>query len=320
MNRSNTVASLGNNVATDNQTDLEATAFSEAELLNLETSEHSSALQRNPQIDEIRERLARESHQTISLRHDQLSHPPVRTRAPRVSIVVPARNEALNLPTVFANIPEDVYEIVLVDGDSTDGTADVALSLRDNVRVVGQDRPGKGNALICGFNACRGDIIVMIDADGSMDAAEIPLYVNALVEGADFVKGSRYMENGGSTDITVIRSAGNHALRLMVNGLFGTRYSDLCYGYSGFWRWTLPHMALDCDGFEIETMMNIRAHTAGLKVAEVPSMEYDRIHGESNLNAIRDGLRILRTIVSERAVPSSRRRKRAERAAAIAAT
>lgn len=315
--------------------DLEANASSKAELTNLEMAdtlgapgfdntdfeiaEGTSALVHNPQIEEIRERLARESHQTISLRHDKLSHPPVRTRAPRVSIVVPARNEALNLPTVFANIPEDVFEIVLIDGDSTDGTADVALSLRDNVRVVGQDRPGKGNALICGFNACRGDIIVMIDADGSMDAAEIPLYVNALVEGADFVKGSRYMENGGSTDITFIRSTGNHALRLMVNGLFGTRYSDLCYGYSGFWRWTLPHMALDCDGFEIETMMNIRAHTAGLKVAEVPSMEYDRIHGESNLNAIRDGLRILRTIVSERVVPTSRRRKRAERAAALAA-
>jgi glycosyltransferase involved in cell wall biosynthesis len=296
------VAFLGNSVATENQTDLEDAANNQAaevtKTTNDDTVAGASALVRNPQIDEIRERLARDSHQTISSKHDKLSHPPV--RSPRVSVVVPARNEALNLPIVFATIPEDVYEIVLVDGDSTDGTADVALSLRDNVRVVGQDRPGKGNALICGFNACRGDIIVMIDADGSMDGAEIPRYVDALVGGADFVKGSRFMERGGSTDITPIRSAGNHSLRLMVNALFGTRYSDLCYGYSGFWRWTLPHLALDCDGFEIETMMNIRAHTAGLKVAEVGSMESDRVHGESNLNAIRDGLRILRVIVSER--------------------
>ncbi|MFY9487542.1 MAG: glycosyltransferase family 2 protein [Solirubrobacterales bacterium] len=268
---------------------------------------NSAPLTRNPEIERIRKRLEERSRQ----RGD---HSGARRRAadnPRVSVVIPARNEAPNLPIVFKNIPEDVYEIVLVDGDSTDGTADVALSLRDNVRVVGQDRPGKGNALICGFNACRGDVIVMIDADGSMDAAEIPLYVEALTGGADFVKGSRYMPGAGSEDITKIRSAGNHTLRLMVNTLFGTRYSDLCYGYSAFWRWTLPHLDLDCDGFEIETMMNIRAHTAGLRVAEVPTWEYDRIHGESNLNAVRDGLRILRTIVTERLTPPSRRRSRA---------
>lgn len=260
----------------------------------------AAALVRNPEIESIRERLKGAEH-LGGRQHKPLAVE--RFSWPRVSVVVPARNEALNLPIVFENIPEDVFEIVVVDGDSTDGTADVARSLRDNVRVVDQDGNGKGNALICGFNACRGDIIVMIDADGSMDANEIPLYVEALVGGADFVKGSRYMEGGGSTDITRIRSAGNSGLRIAVNTLFGTRYSDLCYGYAAFWRWTLPYLALDCDGFEVETMMNIRAHTTGLKISEVPSMEYDRIHGASNLNAVRDGLRILRVIVGERMKP-----------------
>ncbi len=318
------MASLGNSVATENQKDLatpaiDATAELTADVFTAEVAveDGAAALIHNPKIEEIRERLARESHNSISSRHDTRSHP--RVRAPRVSVVVPARNEALNIPIVFAEIPEDVYEIVVVDGDSKDGTAEVALAQRDNVRVVGQDRPGKGNALICGFNACKGDIVVMIDADGSMDPKEIPLYVDALTNGADFVKGSRFMEGGGSTDITPIRSAGNHGLRLMVNGLFGPRYSDLCYGYAAFWRWTLPHLALDCDGFEIETMMNIRAHTAGLTIAEVPSMEYDRIHGESNLNAVRDGLRILRVIVSERLTPKRRRRER-QKAAELPAT
>ncbi|MGK2877820.1 MAG: glycosyltransferase family 2 protein [Solirubrobacterales bacterium] len=222
------------------------------------------------------------------------------TLNPRVSVVIPARNEAKNLPVVFERIPKDVYEIVLVDGNSTDGTADVARSLRHNVRVIGQERPGKGNALICGFEACRGDIIVMIDADGSMDAGEIPRYVSALICGAEFVKGSRYMQGGGSSDITTIRSWGNLTLTAIVNRLFGTRYSDLCYGYSAFWSWTLPHLQLDTDGFEIETLMNIRAKTAGLDITEVASFESPRIHGESNLNAFRDGLRIARTIVSER--------------------
>jgi glycosyltransferase involved in cell wall biosynthesis len=221
--------------------------------------------------------------------------------SPRVSVVVPARNEAANLPIVFDQIPDDVFEIILVDGDSSDGTAEVALELRDDVRVIGQTRPGKGNALICGFEAARGDIIVMIDADGSMDPREIPRYVEALVGGAEFVKGSRYIGDGGSSDFTVIRNAGNIALRSIVNVLFSTGYSDLCYGYSAFWAWTLPHLRLDCDGFEIETLMNIRAQTAGLRIAEVPSFESPRVHGESNLNAVRDGLRILRTITTERA-------------------
>lgn len=274
----------------------------------------AAALVRNPEIEHIRQRAVDSQHsgaRSHGLQRLQRQH------WPRVSVVVPARNEALNLPIVFENIPEDIFEIVVVDGGSTDGTAEVARSLRDNVRVVDQDRDGKGNALICGFNACQGDIIVMIDADGSMDAGEIPLYVDALTSGADFVKGSRYLPEGGSTDITMIRSAGNSGLRIAVNMLFGPRYTDLCYGYAAFWRWTLPYLALDCDGFEVETMMNIRAHTTGLKTAEVPSMEYDRVHGVSNLNAVRDGLRILRVIVSERLRP---RRARHAKIEAIPAT
>lgn len=268
-----------------------------------------SELLRNPEIDAIRERLERAQRDRLP---DRRGHRRRASDNPRVSVVVPAMNEAANLPEMFKNIPADVYEIVLVDGNSTDGTAEVALSLRDNVRVVNQERPGKGNALICGFNACRGDVIVMIDADCSMDAAEIPLFVDALVDGADFVKGSRYMDGGGSTDITRIRSAGNIALRGMVNSLYGTDYTELCYGYMAFWRWTLPYLDLDCDGFEIETLMSIRAQTAGLEIAEVPSMEYDRLHGASNLNAVRDGLRILRVITGEKVKGFGSRRPRRE--------
>lgn len=224
---------------------------------------------------------------------------------PRVSVIVPARNEALNIPIVFATIPTDVYEIIVVDGNSTDSTAEVALATRPDVRVIDQPGTGKGDALSAGFAAARGDIIVMIDADGSMDGAEIPRFVEALVAGADFTKGSRYMQTpeSGSTDITHIRSFGNVGLRSAVNLLFGSRYTDLCYGYAAFWRWTLPLLDLECDGFEVETLMNIRAQTTGMKITEVPSMEAERIHGVSNLNAVRDGLRILRVIIAERLRP-----------------
>jgi glycosyltransferase involved in cell wall biosynthesis len=231
---------------------------------------------------------------------------------PRISVVIPALNEALNLPHVFGRLPQDIFEVVLVDGDSVDDTVAVARALRPDVRVVRQSRRGKGNALACGFAACRGDIIVMIDADGSTDPAEIPAFVAALCAGAEFAKGTRFADGGGSADITPLRRLGNRALNGLVNMLYGTRYTDLCYGYNAFWRHCLDALELHPgaedkdagmrwgDGFEIETIINTRVARAGLTVAEVASFEQLRIHGESNLNATRDGLRVLRSILHER--------------------
>ncbi|WP_184541008.1 glycosyltransferase family 2 protein [Streptosporangium becharense] len=217
-----------------------------------------------------------------------------------VTVIVPAMNEARNLPHVFATLPSWIDEVILVDGNSTDDTVAVARSLRPDVRVVTQTRRGKGNALIEGFAAATGDVIVMIDADGSTDGREIPAFVAALAEGADFAKGTRCLPGGGSDDISPIRSLGNAALTKLTNRLYGTRYTDLCYGYNAFWARHLDALDLDCDGFEIETLMNIRAAQAGLVISEVPSHERSRIHGTSNLNAVRDGLRVLRTILRER--------------------
>jgi glycosyltransferase involved in cell wall biosynthesis len=235
------------------------------------------------------------------------------TSSPRVSLVIPALNEARNLPHVFAQLPRSLYEVVLVDGNSRDGTVAVARSLRPDVRIVRQTRRGKGNALACGFAACRGDVIVMLDADGSTSPAEIPRFVDALVAGADFAKGSRFIEGGGSSDITRLRRSGNRLLSAAVNALYGTSYTDLCYGYNAFWSGCLPLLGLDPgppldgdgqrlwgDGFEVETLINVRIAKAGLRVAEVASFERHRLHGVSNLNAFSDGLRVLRTIAIER--------------------
>ena len=218
---------------------------------------------------------------------------------PRVSVVIPALNEAENLPHVFARLPSDIFEIVLVDGASTDGTAEVARELFPAVRIVGQTRRGKGNALACGFAEARGDIIVMLDADGSARPEEIPIFVEALCNGADFAKGSRFIEGGGSSDITLFRRMGNAFFSGLVNLVHGTRYTDLCYGYNAFWADCLPFIDVDCDGFEVETLINIRVAKAGLVVAEVPSFEDDRIHGRSNLRPMRDGLRVLSVIIRE---------------------
>lgn len=229
----------------------------------------------------------------------------------RVSVIVPTLNEAANLPYVFARLPDGLHEVVLVDGGSTDGTVEMARSLRPDITVVKQSRRGKGNAMAHGFAAATGDILVMLDADGSAAPEEIPAYVTALLLGADFAKGSRYLASGGSVDLTWLRSAGNKFLNRTVNGLFKTRYTDLCYGYNAFWAHCLPHLALNevldggsepvwGDGFEIETLINVRVAVAGLKVMEVPSTEAARIHGVSKLNTWRDGIRVLRTALRER--------------------
>jgi glycosyltransferase involved in cell wall biosynthesis len=221
-------------------------------------------------------------------------------RAPRVSVVVPTLNEAANLPHVFARLPSLIDEVVVVDGHSEDSTIAVAKQLRPDARIILQSGRGKGNALACGFAAATGDIIVMLDADASTDPAEIPRFIGPLLEGADFVKGSRFLPGGGSDDITRVRAAGNRLLGFGVNVLFRTTYTDLCYGYNAFWRECLPQMQVDCDGFEVETLINVRIARAKLCVIEVPSTEAVRLHGVSNLSAFRDGRRVLMTIVRER--------------------
>jgi glycosyltransferase involved in cell wall biosynthesis len=219
---------------------------------------------------------------------------------PSISVVMPALNEAANLPHVFARLPADLFEVILVDGGSIDDTVAVARAVCPDVRVIVEPRPGKGVALAAGFDASRGEIIVMLDADGSTDPAEIPAFVDALMGGADFAKGSRFARGGASDDLTLVRRLGNRALSTTVNALFGTRYTDLCYGYNAFWARHLVRLRLDCDGFEVETLLNIRAAQAGLQVVEVPSYEYERLYGVSKLRAWRDGRRVLRTIVRER--------------------
>ena len=226
-----------------------------------------------------------------------LSEP--RLYLPKVSVVIPTINEAKNLPYVLPHIPNWVHEVIIVDGRSVDDTVEVARKLRSDVRIVFEPRKGKGAALRAGFAAARGDIIAMLDADGSMNPKEIILLVAALVSGADFAKGSRFIQGGGTSDMTLFRMIGNWCLTKAVRALHGETFTDLCYGYVAFWSNHRAALRLNCDGFEIETMLSIRAIKNKLNIFEVPSFESNRIHGPSNLHAIPDGWRVLKTILRE---------------------
>jgi glycosyltransferase involved in cell wall biosynthesis len=224
----------------------------------------------------------------------------VYARNPTVSVIVCTLNEAGNITHVLERMPAEVTEVIIVDGHSTDGTVEVALSQRSDARIVKQDGFGKGNALACGIRLSTSDITVLLDADGSTDPAEIPRFTKALLSGYDFAKGTRFAVGGGSADITRIRRLGNRILVRIVNKIWDVRYSDLCYGYNAFWTRYARELYAPCNGFEVETLMNIRAASAkNLRIVEVPSFEANRRHGASNLSATRDGMRVLRTILAE---------------------
>jgi len=227
---------------------------------------------------------------------------------PRVSFVIPTLNEAENLPYLLPRIPPWVWETIIVDGRSTDGTAEVARRLRPDVRIVMESRPGKGAALQAGFRAATGDIIVMLDGDGSMAPEEAIRFLGPLLSGADLVKGSRFIQGARSEDISIIRALGNWGLTQIVRLLYPCSFSDLCYGYIAFWARHVDCLNCDCDGFEIETLINLRALKGRLNVVEVASFEAPRINGASNLHPIRDGTRILKTILRERMVGNNPRR------------
>ena len=220
--------------------------------------------------------------------------------APRVSVVIAAWDEEESLSYVLPRLPGGLYEVILVDGHSVDRTVEVAQELRPDIRIVEQPGKGKGDALRAGFAAARGDIIIAIDADGSTDPVEIPAFVGALLDGADYVKGSRFIPGGGTDDMTLTRKMGNLGLMVLCRVLFGTRYTDLNYGYTGFWTRELHALDLRSEGFEIETEMNLRAAIARLKVVEVASFEGPRVGGVAHLVPLKDGWRVLMEIFRQR--------------------
>jgi hypothetical protein len=220
---------------------------------------------------------------------------------PEIGVVVPTLNEVNTIGNVLKEIPKHVQypsEVLVIDA-SDDETSLVARKY--GAKVLRQRGQGKGNALRQAFCALGSDVVVMMDGDGCMQAEEIPRFVKAIVSGADIAKGSRFLKNGGSQDLSFIRKAGNLLFVTLVNLFWSGKYTDLCYGFLAFRREALERLKpyLKSNHFQIETEICIRANKLGLKVVEVPSMELKRSHGKSKLSGMRASLQILQVIMHE---------------------
>jgi hypothetical protein len=220
---------------------------------------------------------------------------------PDVGVAVPTRNEASNISNVLREIPKYLHyptEVMVIDA-SEDETPSIAA--KHGVTVVKQYGQGKGDALRQAFRAMDSDIVVIMDADGSMQPREIPRFVEALFSGADIVKGSRFLRGGGSEDLSFVRKIGNLLFVTFVNLLWSGKYTDLCYGYIAFKRNALEKLTpqLRSDDFQIETEICIKARKLGLRIVEVPSVELRRANGLSKLSGIHDSLKILWEIARE---------------------
>lgn len=219
-----------------------------------------------------------------------------------ISVVIPTWNEAENIAHVLREMP-DVQQLIIVDAGSGDGTAEVVREMRPDATILVQSPSGKGNATRAGLEVSTAEFVICMDADGSMDPREIPAFVALLEQGFDVVKGSRGAVGGGSSDFTPLRRAGNRGLVMLYNTLFGTRLTDITFGYIAFRRDQIAKMGLYATGFEIEVQMVAHSQLAGMRFAELPSTEADRISGESHLSTWGDGRRVLKTIVRSRFQP-----------------
>ena len=218
-----------------------------------------------------------------------------------ITVIIPTLNEEKTIAQLIKELYGAFFNnILIIDGNSTDSTAQIASEL--GATVLSQNGKGKGNALKQAFNHKElRDWVVIMDADGSMNPKEILSFLFHLNNGIDVVKGSRFLPGGSTEDMTFFRRLGNKIFITLVNLLWGCEYTDLCYGYAAFKKDALmkiyPH--LKSKNFEIETEMFIKAKKLGLKTEEIPSVELKRKFGKSNLNAFLDGFRILKTIVRE---------------------
>jgi glycosyltransferase involved in cell wall biosynthesis len=216
-----------------------------------------------------------------------------------ISVIIPARNEAEALPAVLKELPMDLlHEVIVVDGQSTDGTINVVRNLNiDKVRVVSQMGRGFGMGNLTGLRMATGDLITIFDADGSFDPKALPLLKAEIDKGNDFVFCSRYMRGSGSDDDTIIRLIGNKIFTFLLRIMFGVRLSDALFYYSMGKREVYNWLDLKSRDFSLCIEVPVKVHRMGFKYTQIPMRERPRLAGVSKVHAALDGIRILKTIL-----------------------
>lgn len=203
---------------------------------------------------------------------------------PTVTVVVPARNEAVNILPVLARARPYADELLVVDGHSTDGTRDIAVAC--GARVILDNGHGKGAAIRQAIEEASGDILVFIDADGSHDPEDIPALVQPIIDGvADHVSGSRMLGGSDELHATIqqfVRLFGSQIITLSVNYTLNVRLTDCQNGFRAIRRDVAAALGLQENITTIEQEMIIKSVRRGYRMAEVATHEYVRANGESN--------------------------------------
>ena len=219
-----------------------------------------------------------------------------------VSIVIPAYNEADNLGGVLAELHalfEHVrmdHEIIVVDDGSTDKTGEVAS--RNGVKVLSNmTNQGKGRSLRRGFECAKGEIIVMMDADGSHDPKDIERLILPVLNGADVAVGSRFNTSEGRKTTSSVKIFGNNMINLAIRLITGTAITDSQCGFRAYKSKVLKKTVLNSKGFRIETELTLKPILNGYSLQEIPIFVRNRRNGLSHVNPITDGFRIMTQII-----------------------
>lgn len=221
-------------------------------------------------------------------------------KAENISIIIPAYNEARNIASVIRGVQaleEYGVEIIVVDDGSQDRTAEVAKEAGAIV-ISYQPNQGKGAAFRRGIAAVTSEYVVQIDADHQFQPADIPKLIEALKAGADIVLGSRF--KGGEIEagsVSRVNRFGNWLMSLATSLASGTRVYDIMAGFKGFKSEALKALNLQTNHFGYEAEIVVKASKLGFKIAEVPITYKHRYDGISNVKTIKDGTRVLLTIL-----------------------
>jgi glycosyltransferase involved in cell wall biosynthesis len=218
----------------------------------------------------------------------------------RVSVVIPCLNEADAIEQSVASAVSALTdaalagEVLVVDNGSEDGSAELAE--RAGARVIREPRRGYGSAYLAGFDEARGEYIVMLDADLTYPAGDIPRFVEQLEDGAELVMGDRMDNIQPGAMPWLHRYVGNPILSGILNMFFRTGVRDAHCGMRAFRRDVLPKLDLRTTGMEFASEMVIRAAKERLDIRQIP-IEYRPRAGESKLSSFRDGWRHLRFLL-----------------------